>query len=244
MDNRVNRFRFQFSTPSFTPVSGAISGTTPKVSSAITVKGVESVAIALATTSTANGLWTIQVSNDESATKVWTESASFPGQPTYPTGAASSGTPVIPTWGYNFMQITFTPSAGAGNATATVSGKVQSAPIDVCQNETGSLLLVANATDTLAGTWLPEVSNDWSGMLLNPAGRNQVNKLVIADGSWGTYLVNPALAAKVASTLQAQTSDLGINTTGSPGTMPYGAFRLAFTPTAGSGTVTATGIFK
>lgn len=244
MSNRVNRFFFQFSTPSFTPVSGAISGTTPKVSAAITTKGIESLAIALATTGTVNGLWTVQVSNDEGTTKAWIETAGFPGQPTYPTGAASSGTPVIPTWGYHFMQLTFTPSAGAGNATATMSGKVQGAPMDTCQNHTGSLLLVANATDTLAGTWLPEASNDWSGMLLNPAGQGQAKKLVIADGAWSTFLVNPVLAAKVASTAQTQTVDLGINTTGSPGAYPYGAFRLAFTPTAGSGTVTATGVFK
>jgi len=237
MSNRLNRYTFQFSTPSATPISGAISGTTPKVSAPITVIGIESVAIALATTSTANGLWTVQVSHDK---VTWLETAGFPSQPTYPTGVASSGTPVIPTWGYQYMQLTFTPSGGAGNATATMTGKVQGAAFDVSQNETGSLLLVANATDTIAGAWLPEVSNDCSTILANPKGR----ALVLADGNWGTYLVSPALAAKVASTAQAFPSDLGINTTGSPGTLPYGAFRLAFTPSAGFGAVSAYGIFK
>lgn len=235
MSNRVNRYAFQFATPSATPISGAIVGTTPKVSAAITVKGIESIAIALATTSSANGLWTVQVSNDG---KAWQETAGFASQPTYPTGAASSGTPVIPTWGYPFMQLTFTPSAGAGNATATMTGKVQGAALDLSQNEKGSLVLAANASDTIAGAWLPEVSNDWSGI---EAG---MKRPVISDGTWGTLLVNPVMAAKVASTLQAQTVDLGVNTTGSPGGFPYGAFRLAFTPSAGFGAVNAYGVFK
>jgi len=237
MSNRINKFAFQFSTPSATPVSGAISGTTPKVSAAITVIGVESVAILLATTGSVNGVWTVQVSNDQ---KTWLETAGFASQPTYPTGVASSGTPVIPTWGYQYMQLTFTPSAGAGNATATMTGKVQSIPFDLAQNQVASITLTANATDTIAGTWLAEVSNNWSGALGSLKGRS----LVIADGNWATFPASPALAAKVASTAQNQPINLGVDANGATGEFPYMALRLAFTPSAGFGAVNVYGWAK
>lgn len=237
MSNRVNRYAFQFSAQSATPVSGAISGTTPKVSTPIVCRGIESITANLATTGTVNGVWTVAVSNDAAA---WIQTATFPSQPTYPTGVASSGNVTIPTWGYPFMQITFTPSAGAGNATATLNGKVQGSPFDMAQNHGGSIILAANATDTIAGAWLPEVSNDWSGIMAGQKAKGQV----LADGTWGTFLANPAMAAKVASTAQAQTVDLGMNTTGTPGEFPYGALRLAFTPSAGFGAVNAYGVFK
>lgn len=237
MSNRADKFAFNFNTPSFTPVSGAISGVTPKVSAAITCTGVESITMNLATTSTVNGLWTVQVSNDQ---KVWTETAGFASQPTYPTGVASSGNVTVPTWGYQYMQITFTPSAGAGNATATLNGKVQSIPFDLSQNIVASITLNANATDTIAGTWLAEVCNNWSGNLGALKGR----QLVIADGNWNTFPASPALAAKVASTLQAQPINLGVDTTGATGEFPYAAFRVAFTPTAGAGAVNVNGWAK
>lgn len=237
MSNRINKFFLQFNTPSFTPVSGAISGVTPKVSSPITCIGVESITMNLATTGTVNGLWTVQVSNDA---KAWIESAGFASQPTYPTGVASSGNVTVPTWGYQYMQITFTPSAGAGNATATLNGKVQSIPFDLGQNQVASLTLNANATDTIAGTWLAEVSNNWSGGLGGSKGR----QLVIADGNWNTFPASPALAAKVASTAQNQPINLGVDTNGATGEFPYLALRLAFTPTAGAGGVNAYGWAK
>ncbi len=237
MSNRVDEFFFVFNTPSFTPVNGAVSGTTPMVSSAITCKGVESITANLATTGTVNGVWTVQASND---TQTWVQTANLPSQPTYPTGVASSGNVTIPTWGYQYLQITFTPSVGAGNATATLNGKVQSIPFDLAQNQVASITVNANATDTIAGTWLPEVSNNWSGRLARPKGR----ALVLADGNWNTFPASPAMAAKVASTAQNQPINLGVDTTGATGEFPYAAFRVAFTPTAGAGGVNVYGWAK
>jgi hypothetical protein len=241
MENKFNRAALlDVQTTSFTPVSGAISGVTPKVSAWQKVKGVESIAMNLATTGTVNGLWTIQVSNDEEATKTPIETASFPSQPTYPTGVASSGNPVVPTWGYHFMQITFTPSAGAGNATATLNGRITSRPQDMAQVTLGSLFLYCPAADTLAGQFGIEASNDWGGI----GWSTGANKLVIADGQWTDVLPSPVIAALVASTGQKRLVRLGVSTDGADGVIEYGAVRVFMTPTAGFGNPAAFGMFK
>jgi len=232
MDNKFNKGTIlDVTTTSFTPVSGAIAGVTPKVSAAQKVKGVESITMNLTTTGTVNGLWTIQVSRDEQATKVWLESATLPGQPTYPTGVASSGNVTVPTWGYPYMQITFTPSAGAGNATATLNGRIVSFPADLAQVIYGSAFLYCPAADTLAGQFALEASNDWSGIGQN----NAAYKLVTADGQWVDPLPSPVIAALVASTGQKRLVRLGISTDGADGVIEYGALRAVFTPTAGFG---------
>lgn len=224
-------------TTAFTPVSGAIAGVTPKVSAAQKVAGLESIAMNLATTGTVNGLWTVQISNDG---VTWIESASLPSQPTYPTGVASSGNPVVPTWGSRFMQITFTPSAGAGNATATFNGRMTSRPVDLARLTSGSAFLYCPAADTLAGQFGIECSNNWGEI----GNATDAKKLAIADGQWTDVLPSPVIAALVASTGQRRLVRLTISTDGAGGVIEYGAVRVHFTPTAGFGNPAAFGMFK
>ncbi len=239
MENKFNKGKLiDAAWTSFTPVSGAIAGVTPKVSSPQQVAGLESITMNLVTTGTVNGLWTIQVRNNPE--DAWLESASLPGQPTYPTGVASTGNPVVPTWGYRYMQITFTPSAGAGNATATLNGRMTSRPVDLAQVTLGSLFLFVAAADTLAGQFGIECSNDW-GEIGNGTG---AKKLVIADGQWTDVLPSPVIAALVASTGQKRLVRLGVSTDGADGVIEYGAVRVHFTPTAGFGSPLVSGMFK
>lgn len=241
MDQKANLGKLlDVTTTAFTPINAAIVGVTPMLSAWQKVKGVESIAMNLATTGTVNGVWTVQVSRDEQAVKTPIETASFPSQPTYPTGVASSGNPVIPTWGYPYMQVTFTPSAGAGNAVMTLNGRITSRPVDLAQVHIGSAFLFCPAADTLAGQFGLEASNDWGGVFAGTGA----NKLAIADGQWTDVLPSPVIAALVASTGQKRLVRLGISTDGADGVIEYGALRAFMTPTAGFGNPQVFGMFK
>jgi len=228
---------------SLTPMSGAISGTTPKLSTWIKAVGLESFTVNLATTGTVNGTWTAQGSNADDATKpaeLIVELGTFPSQPTYPTGVASSGDVVQPTYGFRYIRFTFTPSAGAGNATVTFKGKMTGAPLDMAQLHHGSIHLFVAAADTLAGQFALEGSNNWSGILQGNKAKGQA----FADGLWTPYLPSPAIAVLVASTGQDRMVDLGITTDGATGIIRCGAIRLNFTWTAGFGSPSAYGAYK
>jgi len=241
MDQRVDFGpMMDVSTTSFTPVnSGAIGSVAPIVSAWQKVKGLESIVAQLTAAGGANIVWTVQVSNDDAATKVAIETASMPNQPTYPTGVNGSSSPVIPTWGYKYLRLTATPQIVAGSVTATFNGKMTSRPVDLAQDHHGSVFLYVPAADTLAGQFALEASNDWSGIFGRPKG----NALVLADGQWADP--KPiAIPALVASTGQKTLVNLGLTTEGASGIIHYGALRVLFTPTAGFGNPQAFGMFK
>lgn len=230
MNNFNKGILLDFSYAAASIVSGAISGVTPKVSAWMKVKGVDSVVFTLTTTSTAAGSWSCEVSNDEGTTKVGIDRATLANPPTTPTGTSQNSAATIYMLGYSYFRLTFTPSGGAGNADAAV-GAIQGRPVDLAQITWMSGFLYIPAADNLTGTWLLEVSNDWSGML---GGRSPVP----TDGLWGDAVVSgdPAITNPAGSG-QSQPVRL-TNLVG------FGGIRLKYTPTTGFGSAKATFVGK
>lgn len=221
MSNKItHRNLVDFSYPAASIVSGAISGVTPKVSSWVQVKRCESIAVTLTTTGTANGVWTCEVSNDETTVKVGVNRATMDKAPTFPTGTSQNSTVTLYTLGYKYFRLTFTPSAGAGNADAAV-GLIVGAPLDIAQVHFGSMFLYIPAADNLVGTWLCEVSNDWSGI-----GDGQ--STTAANGQWADIVSSgdPAITNPSGSG-QSLAVRMGI--------LEFGAIRMKYTPTSGFG---------
>ncbi len=243
MDQRHAKSAWELIMGSLTPMSGAIVIGTPKLSTWIKLVGLESFTATLATTGTVNGIWTAQGSNDDSTVKApdsIVDLSGYPSQPAYPTGVASSGDVVQPTYGFRYIRLSLLASAGAGNATVTFKGQFTGAPLDMAQNHHGSIHIIAPAADTLAGQFALEGSNDWSGIFAGSRAKGRAT----ADGNWTPYLPSPAIAAKVASTIQDRLIDLGVTTDGATGVIRTGAIRLNFTWTAGFGSPNAYGVFK
>lgn len=150
---------FDFKNAAFAVISGAISGVTPKVSGWIRVVNVDTISFALSTTSTANGVWTAEVATDYLGADAIPLSAAYVS-PAFPTGAASSATSVItiPNRRYTHLRLTFTPSAGAGDAvanTAVVTGrgvKVER------HSRSNAVMFLVPTGDTTAGQFALEFS--------------------------------------------------------------------------------------
>jgi len=225
------------STTAFTPINGAIAGVTPMLSGWQKVAGLESLAVQQQLTGTVAGTWTVQGSPDGGTTVV--QLATYPSQPNYQNVVGTSS-PVQPTYGFPYIQFTFTPSGGAGNCVLTFNGRMTSRPVDMARFYAGSVFLYCPAADTLAGQFGIECSNDWGG-IGNATG---ANKLAIADGQWTDILPSPVIAVLVASTGQKRLVRMTISTDGATGTIEYGAARVFFTPTAGFGHPQAFGMFK
>lgn len=217
-------------TPAFAVISGAISGTTPKVSGWIKLVGVESMQFALTTTSTANGVWSA-----ETATGSLGQNAKpLDNPPTFPTGTSQNSTVTVTMEGTEFvyLRLTFTPSAGSGNANANC-GLVTGFPVNVSRDRQLGLLYSGLAADTLAGTNALEIAANWDGRTPVggpspiPAFNNSVDPVVWAAAvdSSGSAI---SVAAKVASTVQSLPLRLGV--------FEFNAFRCKFVPTAGFGT--------
>jgi hypothetical protein len=222
--NKFNRGTLlDFETAAASPVSGAISGTTPKVSAWIKTKSVDSVTFTFTTTSTADGSWLIELSNDEEATKVNViNRATLILPPTLPSGTSQNSTVAITTLGYHYMRLTFTPVAGAGNANA-LTGVIVGAPVDLAQVNLASAHIYVPSTGAAAGAWLLETSNNWSGMFGSPAP-------AVADGNWNDIVEagDPAIAA-----LAGSGQNLGIRL----GFVEQGALRMSYTPASGYGAI-------
>lgn len=140
-------------------ISGAISGVTPKVSGWIRVVNVDTVTFATATTSTADGIWTAEVATDYLGSNAVALASNYIS-PDFPTGAASSATNVltIPDRRYTHLRLTFTPSGGAGNATAT-TGAIVGRPCPIERHSRSNAVAFYVPTgDTTAGQFALEYS--------------------------------------------------------------------------------------
>jgi len=202
----------------FAIVSGAISGTTPKVSSWQKVAGADTVALVGSTTSTVEGTWKVELSMD-GITGV--------DQSTLPepyvlapatTGGAGSGTFVMPMRGHKYVRITFTPTSGAGNANVNM-GAIIGVPLSSQQMNLGSLQLYSPAAATLAGTWAFAGSN--SGKESPP----------FPSPVWYPF---SDYTAELAPAVPAMTTG-GQNHKVSLYPFDWKLHRVTFTPTAGAG---------
>ncbi len=196
----------------------AISGTTPIVSSVVTIDGAISVVVTLVVTSTGAGTWKAEYSVGGD---VWQNQATASGGVTL-TAAAGSGqntafTLNVPE-GFKLLRITFTPTSGAGNVSVTL-GAILSNPIDCDTNSVASLQL--SSPNTVAGTWTVGASNNYSdgtyGLPKNP-------------GTFPTYGTAP--------TASTAGSDL-LYPLGAVEFFKFRAYQIGFTQTGGAGAVIA-----
>lgn len=214
--------------PAFALVTGTI--TTPKTSEWIRLVNVESLALILASTSTADITWTA----DCATGPLGQNAKALPSPPSWPTGTAQSATVTVTMPGDEFvyLRITATKNSGSGAVTAN-PGLIVGFPVNVSRDRQLGLMYSGLAADTLAGTNALEYAANWDGRTPVggpspiPAFNNSVDPVVWAaatDVDDAPY----SLPAKVASTVLSQPIRLGV--------FEFNAFRCKFVPTAGFGT--------
>lgn len=238
---------FDFLSPAFSVISGAISGVTPKLSGWIRVIGIESLQLNMYTTGTVAGAWTVQVATD------------FRGQdaialdPRYirnangvitalpvPAGAATGPTVFaffIPDGRYTHFQIVFTPTSGAGVADADM-GIITSSPADIGKiADCVAVEFMSPSTSTIAG----QPSVDYASTFFSPVNQNQDFKPqpVQADGTIDPPVYFPAIdSANAAITFAAFVS--GANVVAKRfGGLEFASIRAKFAPASGFGRVRA-----
>lgn len=222
------------STPAFAVVSGAISGTTPKVSGWIKLAGVDTVAFVLTTTSTANGVWTADVARDG----LGKDAKPLPTTPSpaFPTGTSQNTTSTITMPGDEFvyLRLTFTPSAGSGNANAQ-SGLIVSAPVHTYMVRQLGVFFTTPAADTLAGTQALKYSGNFDG---RPAGGGQTRTPMFTNDATNPAVWTAAVdSSNAAISLAALVASTGMQIFLRLGIFEPKAIRYEFTPTAGFGHV-------
>lgn len=220
-----------FKNAAFAVVSGAISGTTPKQSGWIRVKNVDTVAFTLTTTSTANGVWTAEVATDYLGANAVAVSSTYIS-PAFPTGTSQNATPVItiPNRRYTHLRLTFTPSAGAGNANAD-TGVVTGRPINIERKCKGVAIYFDQSTATQAGQWAVEFGERYWDR--DAGGMDTQDNL--ADPPLYVAAMDTANSAVSV----AATTSGAANIAKRYGAVEFAAIRVKFTPTSGAGRVRA-----
>lgn len=220
-----------FKNAAFAVVSGAISGVTPKVSEWIRVLNVDTIAFRLTTTSTANGVWTAETAEDY---KGFNAMALPPANvsPAFPTGTTQDQvtTLTIPCRRHSHIRLTFTPSAGAGNANAD-TGLIVGRPVIIERKDLAAVYFdQSNATQ--AGQWAVDYAATYYDREKDAAGP-QIDNL--ADPPLYSAAIDHLNAA---ITFAATTSGLA-NFMKRFGALEYAAIRAKFIPTAGAGRLRA-----
>lgn len=219
-------------TTSFTPITGNASGVTPIISAWQKLINVDTVAFALLTASVTGGVWTALVATDINGR----DAKALPSSPTFPTGTNQNATVVIKmpnAGGYNYLQLTFTPSAGSGAVSATY-GKIVGVPVSQHRDRQTGVHIYTPSGDSLAATNVLEYSANYDGrpvtggptnipMLLNTAADPAL--WVAAIDSSNTALTIPAPAAS------------GISKMLRLGIFEFGGIRFSTTITAGFGSI-------
>lgn len=220
-----------FKNAAFAVISGAIAGITPKVGGWVRVKNADTVSYDLSTTGTVNGVWTAAIATDYLGANAIALDPSLVN-PAFPVGVASSGTSVltIPDRRYTHVQLTFTPSAGAGNANAN-SGIVIGRPVDIKHHDRGvAAFFFVPTTDTQAGNWALEYSpklydRDPGKLMPLPTIDNLVDL-----PPWAAAVDSSNTAIAIASPAGA-----GQSLPKRLGLLEFAAVRAKYTPTSGFG---------
>lgn len=222
--------------PAFAVVSGAISGVTPKVSGWIRLKEVESMQLALTTTSTANVVWTADVAENE----LGKNAKALPDPPVFPTGTSQNATVTIlmPGDTFVYLRVTATPIAGAGNANAN-AGLIVGRPVALFYTRQLGMFYDVPAADALAGTHALEYSSNWDGSMVvsgnvaqGPQAQIRLRNTASNPIRWGAAVDSANSAISIASPAgsgQALPVRIGI--------FEFGAIRSKFTPTSGAGSL-------
>lgn len=231
MSNRCDPGRaLDINVIAFAVITGAISGVTPRLSGWMKLKNVATAKYALSTTGTVNGLWTAQVATDDKGK----DAIALPNPPTFPTGVASSGSPVItmPNYGgYVFLQLTFTPSAGAGNAVANYD-QIVGNPVALHRSRQGDMLLWTPSTGTVAGTHNLDYSPNYDGRAVT-GGNTSMPTLLNTPADPAIWF--PACDQAGAAITLAAAAGAGQSLPVRLGLFSYVGIRSSFKPTAGAG---------
>ncbi len=148
----------KISTPAFALISGAVSGTTPKVSGWIELKDVDTFTVAITQGSGVNGVWSAKVATNS----LGRDAKDLPNPPAWPSGVAATGTPTITMPGdeFYFLQLTFTPSAGSSTVVAN-AGTATSKPVSTAKSAIWGMGIYVPAADNLACDWTLEYSPNY-----------------------------------------------------------------------------------
>lgn len=223
---------FDFKNAAFAVISGAISGVTPKVSGWIRVINVDTVSFALSTTDTADGTWTAEIATDYLGANAIALPASYVS-PAFPTGVEQDDTVVItiPNRRYTHLRLTFTPSAGAGNAvanTAVITGrgvKVER------HSRSNAVMFLVPTGDTIAGQFALEYSATHYDRDRSDVGEGVPQIDNLADPQvWAAAVDSANTAISIAATTSGgQTLPKRL------GAFEFEAIRAKFTATSGAG---------
>ncbi len=214
----------------FAAITGNASGTTPMQSAWIRVINVDTIAFALSTAASTNGVWTAEVATN------YLGADAVPVSPdaAFPTGVNQSATSTItiPNRRYTHLRLTFTPSAGSGAVLAN-TGAVTSRGVKLERHtRCASVYFATPSGDTIAGQWALYYSpthydRETSGSV------PQIDN--IADPQIWTAAVD---SSNTAVSIAATTSG-GQDLIKRLGVFEPAAMRVKFTPTSGAGRVRA-----
>lgn len=145
----------------FKAISGNASGTTPKVSGWIKLKGVDTIVLAFVTGASTNVAWTAEVATGDQGQNA----KALPNPPTFPTGTAqgASATVTMPGDEFVYLRVTGTPSAGSA-AVEMTPGVITSAGVGTHRiRQAGVLLSSPTASTGHAGQFAIETSGNFDG---------------------------------------------------------------------------------
>ncbi len=153
----------------FKVISGNASGTTPKVSAWIKLSGVESIAILFVTGAATNVTWSARVAQGPVGQNAIALDSAYLSA-AFPTGTAqnASRTITMPT-GFDYLELTGTPSAGAAAVEAS-PGLLVGRPAKINGLSLIGLHVTAPAADNISGTAVIEVSGNWNPGEINGLG--------------------------------------------------------------------------
>jgi len=218
---------FDFKNAAFAVITGNASGVTPMLSGWIRVINVDSIAFALTTAASTNGVWTAEVAQDylgASAIPV----ASRYVSPAFPTGVNQSATPVItiPNRMYTHIRLTFTPSAGSGAVLAN-TGTITGRGVDIRRHGKG-VGVHMYAPDTQAGQFSIDYSPTFYDRDIGQEGVPQIDNL--ADPQvWFPAIDSANSAVSIAATTA------GVSVAKRLGLLEFASIRVKFLPTSGAG---------
>jgi hypothetical protein len=226
-----NKYLLDFKNSTNVPVNGtSVSGTTPIVGEWVRIKGVDTIAYALADTGTLNGVWLAEIATDKNGANA----IPFPTAnvaPALPTGAASTATCVftIPNGRYTYMRLTFTPATGTGNVTAT-TGQITTLPAWLERIKGVAVWVITSTGSTLAVTTpVIEYGNSYYDRLGNYGAPTQDDNIadlpvyVPAQDASNTAITVAAITSGAAQKLYRL------------GFLEVPALRARLTPASGSG---------